>query len=369
MSIKFLHCADIHLGTKSEFGGTEVRRYIAESFQRLVGLAIDEGTDLFIVAGDLFDSPRISPATSNLVDRALSDLTSAGVRVVLLPGTHDAYDSSSPYHQLKLPENTYIITPQNPSFLFDDLPGGVFVCGRAQTKTKSNENALEGLSPNPQTALNIAVAHGSVVGQVTEDAMLIHTEDIARSGFDYIALGHWHSYREISQKPPAIYPGALEPTRRDQRDTGWVVVGEFSLENKKLTYRKEQVGSLRVESFPLHIEPLSEEEKIYSLITERADRNLILIIELSGSPKADFQLNWDELKDELASQFFHLEITDHTKPFEELSPADFGEHTIAGVFAPLVGERTEKASNDQERVFLDEVLKEGLSRLSRGGEE
>lgn len=346
-----------------------MRRYIAESFQRLVGLAIDEGTDLFIVAGDLFDSPRISPATSNLVDRALSDLTSAGMRVVLLPGTHDAYDSSSPYHQLKLPENTHIITPQNPSFLFDDLPGGVFVCGRAQTKTKSNENALEGLSPNPQAALNIAVAHGSVVGQVTEDAMLIHTEDIARSGFDYIALGHWHSYSQMNDRPPAIYPGALEPTRRDHHDTGWAVVGEFSPDSGKLDLRKERVGSLRVESFPLHIEPLSEEEKIYSLITERADRNLILIIELSGSPKADFQLNWDELKDELASQFFHLEITDHTKPFEEFSPTDFGERTTAGVFARLVAERMAGAEDEQERALLGEILREGLSRLGKGGGE
>jgi len=369
MSIKFLHCADIHLGTKSEFGGTEVRRYIAESFQRLVGLAIDEGTDLFIVAGDLFDSPRISPATSNLVDRALSDLTSAGVRVVLLPGTHDAYDSSSPYHQLKLPENTYIITPQNPSFLFDDLPGGVFVCGRAQTKTKSNENALEGLSSNPQAALNIAVAHGSVVGQVTEDAMLIHTEDIARSGFDYIALGHWHSYRQMNDRPPAIYPGALEPTRRDHHDTGWAVVGEFSLENKKLTYRKERVGRLRMESLPIHIEPLTKPEEIYSQISELANPDLILYVELAGAPGADFSLNKDELIEERSPQFFHLDVDDNINPPEEFSPTDFGERTTAGVFARLVAERMDEASDDKERALLGEILREGLSRLGKGGGE
>ncbi len=369
MSIKFLHCADIHLGTKSEFGGTKVRRYIAESFQRLVGLAIDEGTDLFIVAGDLFDSPRISPATSNLVDRALSDLTSAGMRVVLLPGTHDAYDSSSPYHQLKLPENTHIITPQNPSFLFDDLPGGVFVCGRAQTKTKSNENALEGLSPNPQAALNIAVAHGSVVGQVTEDAMLIHTEDIARSGFDYIALGHWHSYQQMNDRPPAIYPGALEPTRRDHHDTGWAVVGEFSLENKKLNYRKERVGILQVETLPLQIEPLTESAEIHSLVAERGDPQLILIIELSGTTSPNFTLNREEFLAEYSSSFLHLDIIDHTSPPEEFSPADFGERTTAGVFARLVAERMDEASDDKERALLGEILREGLSRLGKGGGE
>lgn len=369
MSIKFLHCADIHLGTKSEFGGTEVRRYIAESFQRLVGLAIDEGTDLFIVAGDLFDSPRISPATSNLVDRALSDLTSAGVRVVLLPGTHDAYDSSSPYHQLKLPENTYIITPQNPSFLFDDLPGGVFVCGRAQTKTKSNENALEGLSPNPQAAMNIAVAHGSVVGQVTEDAMLIHTEDIARSGFDYIALGHWHSYQQISKKPFAAYPGALEPSRKDQHQTGWVLLSEFDPDKRTLSTRKERVGILQVETLPLQIEPLTESAEIHSLVAERGDSHLILIIELSGTTSPNFTLNREEFLAEYSSSFLHLDIIDHTSPPEEFSPTDFGERTTAGVFARLVAERMDEASDDKERALLGEILREGLSRLGKGGGE
>lgn len=114
MAIKFLHTADIHLGSKSALGGGQIRRYLCEALKRLVGLAVHEKADLLLIAGDLFDSPRVNTATSVLVTTVLNELTTAGVRVVILPGTHDAYDSSSPYHTIKLPENAHLITPKTP---------------------------------------------------------------------------------------------------------------------------------------------------------------------------------------------------------------------------------------------------------------
>lgn len=368
MAIKFLHTADIHLGSKSALGGGQIRRYLCEALKRLVGLAVHEKADLLLIAGDLFDSPRVNTATSVLVTTVLNELTTAGVRVVILPGTHDAYDSSSPYHTIKLPENAHLITPQNPSYLFDDLPGSVFVTGKPYIKASYNENALSGLSPHPQASLNIAMVHGSVVGQVTEDAMLIYPQELAKSGFDYIALGHWHSFREISKKPRAVYPGAMEPTAKDQTGTGRVIVTEFDPVGKTLSTHYEQVGKIRIENLSFRVELLTKPEDLYSLFAQRKDPDLILFLELSGVASPGFTLDREDFLAEYGANFLYLEVINHLQPVEEFSAGDFGERTIAGRFASLVAEEIDKAKSDDERAFLSEVLNEGLRRLGKGAD-
>jgi len=76
--------------------------------------------------------------------------------------------------------------------------------------------------------IHIGVAHGSLVGEspapIWEDTDLpIHPSCIARTGIDYLALGHWHSHRNFPDETETIriaYSGTHEQTSFDEDRAG-----------------------------------------------------------------------------------------------------------------------------------------------------
>ncbi|HTD82047.1 MAG TPA: metallophosphoesterase, partial [Thermoplasmata archaeon] len=60
------------------------------NFARAASWAIEHGTKLFIVLGDLFDRPNVAPVFRELVRRdVIEPLGKAGIEVWLLAGNHD----------------------------------------------------------------------------------------------------------------------------------------------------------------------------------------------------------------------------------------------------------------------------------------
>ncbi|MGD8487119.1 MAG: metallophosphoesterase, partial [Chloroflexota bacterium] len=100
-----LHLADIHLGARhADMGAAAVEQRERQSaaFRR----AIDEGlaaeVDVALVCGDLFDSNAQSRRSVEGTVSELQRLTDRGIRVVMIPGTHDVYDSRSIYRAFDL---------------------------------------------------------------------------------------------------------------------------------------------------------------------------------------------------------------------------------------------------------------------------
>ena len=68
MSLKLFHTADIHLGSKFNYLGekaSEQRKQLEKSFEGIVENAIKEDSKVFLIAGDLFDSPFPAIETVN----------------------------------------------------------------------------------------------------------------------------------------------------------------------------------------------------------------------------------------------------------------------------------------------------------------
>ena len=69
------------------------------------------------------------------------------------------------------------------------------------------------------------MVHGSmfIPGKVENDDVLFTEAEVAASGLDYLALGHWHSFREGRAGTTTwAYPGAPEPVAVDQDGAGQV---------------------------------------------------------------------------------------------------------------------------------------------------
>ena len=98
--LRIIHTADVHLGARHDDLGEQAaaqRERQFAAFKAAIDLAIGEKVDLFLVAGDLFDS-NVQPRRS--VERVAAEikrLADARIRTVIIPGTHDVCDRASIY--------------------------------------------------------------------------------------------------------------------------------------------------------------------------------------------------------------------------------------------------------------------------------
>jgi len=95
MPIRIIHTADNHIGLPFKQYPAVAERLIAERFlalERLVAIANEQSAHFFVVAGDLFDSPRVRVGDIDKVAAVLRGFT--GEAVIVVPGNHDYYAGS-----------------------------------------------------------------------------------------------------------------------------------------------------------------------------------------------------------------------------------------------------------------------------------
>ena len=101
MSVKIVHAADFHLdsafGALSAEQARQRRRESRELLTRLSNYVNQNGVDLVLLAGDLFDSDTTYRETLEALSEALGAMQA---RVFIAPGNHDPYSAKSPYATL-----------------------------------------------------------------------------------------------------------------------------------------------------------------------------------------------------------------------------------------------------------------------------
>ena len=174
--------------------------------RRAVDLALAEKVDLFLIAGDLFDS-NVQPRRSvERVAAELKRLVDARIRTVIIPGTHDVYDRASIYRAYDLTAlagstaDDDFVTVLDPDLPYVHLPASTSSSTAGSSPRSARRTSpLDGFVGATATASpatwRIGMVHGSIAipGKTDRDEVVITTDEIAASGLDYLALGHWHS--------------------------------------------------------------------------------------------------------------------------------------------------------------------------------
>ena len=101
MAVRFLHLADLHLGSRHEYLGDNAgarEREVLETFRTAVETALDpeRGIDGLLISGNLFDRHSPDPETLSFVRGLLGRLVAARKPVVLIPGYPDSYAYKDP---------------------------------------------------------------------------------------------------------------------------------------------------------------------------------------------------------------------------------------------------------------------------------
>jgi DNA repair protein SbcD/Mre11 len=223
MAFKFLHAADLHLG--SPFTGlalkdeTIAKRFAAASrdaFSELVTKAIEEQVAFAVVAGDVYDGEWKDTSIGLFFNREVARLQRSGIPLYLLKGNHDA--ESVVTKAISLPDTVYQFpTAAVRTFRVDNLK--VALHGRGFPDRAVPENfALS--YPDPVAGwFNIGVLHTSCDGRPGHANYAPCTvADLQSRGYQYWALGHIHEYEELSHDPWIVFPGNLQS--RSVRECG-----------------------------------------------------------------------------------------------------------------------------------------------------
>ncbi len=205
-----VHSSDLHVDdeyTAGLYGGDGTT-----GLRGVLATARWAAADIVLLAGDIFEHNRLPLA---LLDRSARLLGDAGMPVVILPGNHDPAIPGSAYHRGRVASaaNVHVLgVTDDGAVAFPELE--LEIWGHAH---RDYDDMTPLRRPRRRTTRwQIAAAHGHYEPTpnrrtALRPSWLIGNAEIAATGADYVALGHWNrSVRVGNGKVPAYYSGSPE---------------------------------------------------------------------------------------------------------------------------------------------------------------
>ena len=362
--IRILHGADLHLDSPFQALGREKALLRREEQRRLLSrvadIAREREADILLLAGDLFDSDNVFSNTGQMLGQVLSGLD---IPVFIAPGNHDWYGPRSAWTRLELSENVHVFT--EPDIACVPLPDlGVRVWGAAFTGKYRTPPLLDFEAEKDGDILDIMVLHGEV-GDPGSPYGAITEEQLARSGMDYVALGHVHSYSGLRRAGETFYawPGCPEGRGFDETGAKGVILAEL------------EPGACRAEFIPV----AGRRYEIARIdVTEQPDALTAVNAALPGDTgrdiyrllltgQTDTPPDLTALTRALEGRFFGLELRDETAPRRDIWAERDGD-SLKGLFLTYLWEKLQTTSGAAGRERVLRAARYGLLAMENGEE-
>lgn len=309
--MKIIHCSDLHLDSKIEGLPSEKsakrREEIVRSFERLASYATQNSVRCVIIAGDMFDTTKITQRTRSRVINAI--VSNPYVDFLYLSGNHeeDAFIASIDC----MPENLKVFSEFWTSFRYDNVVISGIKLNKLNSLTVADNLTLS------ENDVNIVTMHGQVVSYKSEDpAEIIMLPKFKEKNVDYLALGHIHSYSEgvLDNRGKYAYSGCLDGRGFDETgEKGFVLLevenGKLSTEFVPFSSRVLHEIEFNVEGYEDRFVARDELEKKLNVLCDKSD--LIKVV-LTGERKADFDMDVFGLTNYLSESFFFVKVYDKT---------------------------------------------------------
>ena len=356
--LKLIHAADLHLD--SPFSGlspqqaAQRRAEQRDLLRRLADLAIEEGADLVLLAGDLLDTGRLYRDTALQLAAELGRIPAP---VFLSPGNHDPFDAASPYALPIWPDNVHIFSSEAPETVCLDRLNCT-VSGCAFLSARRDSCPLTGFSAPRDGHTHLMVLHANTEGAGYAP---ITPAQIAETGLDYLALGHIHRQSGLQHSGDTFwaYPGCPEGRGFDELGEKGALVVE--LDNHQAHTRFVPLCLRRYEI--LDVDLTGVEDPVVRVLTvlPPQSENHIFRIRLTGRFSMD-QATLAAMEQALAPRTWSVQVQDYTRPPEDLwSRAD--EDSLTGLFLREMAQQC-RQSPDDEQLLL--AVRFGLAALEQG---
>lgn len=307
--MKFIHTADWQIGMKADSVGDCGPRVREERFaaaKRVIDVAKSENVDFILVAGDVFEDNGVD---RKLVQKVADILRSFPGPVWIIPGNHDPLVPGSVWeHPSWNAPNLKVISENVPVKVSDAV---LYPCPSREKRSTANPTAW---IPKEEIGLiRIGLTHGTVEGiRQDEPDYPIPRDTPERTGLDYVALGHWHSYAAYTGSDANVrmaYSGTHETTKFGERDSGNVLVVEIESYGKAPKIKPVRTGGLDWSTVSEELinrgDIIRVKENIESI--QKPDRTLIQA-RLSGILNMEDQPEVEHLQQILDSRFFWSDL-------------------------------------------------------------
>jgi len=218
--MRLVHLSDLHLGFRQYQrltpGGINQREAdVGDTFQRAIMQIADLEPDVIVVGGDVFHTVRPSNPAILRAFRVFSALRERlpETPVIMVAGNHDAPRTTETGCILRLFREVGVHVADAKAELFTFPTRSLAVLAVPDVPGIDRPPLL----PPGGFAHNVLLMHGEVAGMLPAHAapadraaIEIRTEELHVDEWSYIALGHYHVYREVA--PRAYYSGSLDYT-------------------------------------------------------------------------------------------------------------------------------------------------------------
>ena len=366
MKVKLLHCGDLHLDapftslSDAEDRPGSRRQELKKALAAIVELARERRVDLLLLCGDLFEQDYIRRSTIHFIFDQF--LKIGDIPVLLIPGNHDPEAPDSCYRMGGWPSNVSILGESN--LYFDHPSCGTRVYGRIPPKDNMDD-----------CRINILMLHGTLDMPFSTDAFQpVASAELDASGFDYCALGHFHSrIRGAGAKGRVYNAGSPEPLGFDEEGEHGVFIVTVEKQPGKESSIQAEFKSICGRHFiNLQVQAgdcLSDEQvaaRVAQAMNNAGRGEDLYRVFLKGHISRDFRIDTDYVGELLKTEAFYVRLADQTTPdynFEQIT----GEPGLRGLFARKMLERAAASRDDQERQLVMQALYYGMEAMDEGG--
>ena len=321
MPVKIFHTADVHIGMKFTRGyDPGVRDGLIEAriqtLRSMIESANTRNCDLFVVAGDLFNSGK--PLKGDILK--VTDILGGfeGKVVLVLPGNHDHLQSDgddlwTKFHDV-MKENTKLLSqPQTYDLKPYDLDMIVYAAPCRAKHSKLNAiRWIKETPKDPKTKFHVGIAHGSMEDlspDFNQDYYPMTHGELLAAGMDLWLMGHTHNRypdSESGHEGKIFFPSTPEPDGFDCTHGGYAWFIELN-EDKSLSYQSVPTGRYEFLTIEKDVFTDQDVESLRSFFKTLDSKKHLMKLKLKGRVSGKIHDERDTLLKELEKQVLYLE--------------------------------------------------------------
>lgn len=243
---RFIHAADIHLGSFLHIDGTEdhpqLQKLSSEAvycaFDRICQIAADSKSKFLLLSGDIYDRDARSVRANRFFADCCRKLQKENIQVLLTAGNHDPVRE---YREIfELPANVHLFSAEQAEIVTvkDEIGHGIAsVSGQSYSDSRESRPLHLHYPVSHDRVFRIAMLHTQLESPKSSYIPASLNELTEHPGFDYWALGHIHQPRILNKAKPAVaWSGTAQGRDFGEQGPGgcWLVeADEFNEINMK----------------------------------------------------------------------------------------------------------------------------------------
>ena len=334
--MKFLHCADIHLGSKMEAKlpkdkADQRRAELCAAFKRMLEYAEKNKIQPVLLSGDVFDSDRPSMHDKQFFYSAVK--AHPDIDFLYLRGNHDSEEAYTEYGL----ENLKTFSDRWTKYTY----GNTDIYG-LELGDRAPADLYTSLAPD-KARKNVVMLHGG--------PELINIAKLRDKGIDYLALGHIHSYRcgEIDSRGIYVYSGCLEGRGFDETGEKGFVEADT---DGGVTHRF--IGNSHRIIEEVHVDISGAKDAYEAAETAKKhitcrEKDLVRLV-LEGEIAFDGNSLENDLTSLLAGRYYFVSVKNKTVPLIDIADIQ-NELSLRGEFVRSVLADTDHSEDEKKAII------------------